>query len=647
MNREGKKCVIYVRVSTEMQVDGFSLEGQKNVLKRFVEREAMELVHVYEDAGKSGKSIEGRPAFQRMIDDIQDGLEIDYVLVYKLSRFGRNAADILTSLELIQSYDVNLIATEEGIDSSQTSGKLLISVLSAVSEIERENIIEQTMNGRREKARQGGWNGGFAPYGYSLINGELFINEEEAPVIREIFETFVNDPVGLGGVAKKLNLQGIKKIVRQNGTIDTWSRSLIQRIIDNPVYAGYIAFGRRTKQKVKGTKNEYRMVETDDYLLSEGKHEPIISRELWEKTVEKRKKTGGAQESCVGYTRTHLLTGILRCPKCGGPMYAQKNSWVNKDGENHEKYSYQCVNRRQVRGRACDYSRSLKKEVIEPIVTHLVGQLLVDDIYATKIKKLIAHEIDTSKFEKEKANYEKKLADVISSKESLEDEIDSLPKNLKNRERIYKDLTKRLYGMYDVIDDLEGRIKDVNLKINGVKQNEMTLDNIYSILKNFNKLFNIISDKEKRELITSFIKEINFYEDFDDVKILKSIKLNFPVSINGNVIQEIENISTDGLNIVLDFENDDSLELINKTMECVEEANRGKKVTYPMIMEYIMDKYGFQVHSCNIAEVKRKLGIDMRACFNKSKKPNGPKRAPVTKEKEAAILDALKHFYVI
>lgn len=82
-------------------------------------------------------------------------------------------------------------------------------------------------------------------------------------------------------------------------------------------------------------------------------------------------------------------------------------------------------------------------------------------------------------------------------------------------------------------------------------------------------------------------------------------------------------------------------------MECVEEANRGKKVTYPMIMEYIMDKYGFQVLSCNIAEVKRKLGVDMRLCYNKSKKPNGPKRAPVTKEKEAAILDALKHFYVI
>jgi Site-specific recombinases, DNA invertase Pin homologs len=135
-----------------MQVDGFSLDGQKTSLKRFADREEMEIVDIYEDAGKSGKSIEGRPAFKQMLCDIENGLDIDYILVYKLSRFGRNAADILNSLEHVQSFGVNLICIEEGIDSSQTSGKLLISVLSAVAEIERENIIEQTMNGRKEKA---------------------------------------------------------------------------------------------------------------------------------------------------------------------------------------------------------------------------------------------------------------------------------------------------------------------------------------------------------------------------------------------------------------------------------------------------------------------------------------------------------------
>ena len=199
MNREGKRYISYKRVSTEMQVDGFSLEGQNNRIIRFGEREEMVCVGEYEDAGKSGKSIEGRPDFKRMLADIENGLEVDYVLVYKLSRFGRNAADILNSLALIQSYGVELICVEEGIDSSQTSGKLLISVLSAVAEIERENILEQTMNGRKEKARQGGWNGGPAPYGYSLKDNKLIIDEKESEIIKTIYHKFLYENIGYSG----------------------------------------------------------------------------------------------------------------------------------------------------------------------------------------------------------------------------------------------------------------------------------------------------------------------------------------------------------------------------------------------------------------------------------------------------------------
>ena len=292
MNRYGKRCVLYPRVSTEMQVDGYSLEGQKNMLTRFADREEMIVVDTYEDAGKSGKSIEGRPAFQKMLRDIEDGLDIDYILVYKLSRFGRNAADILNSLELVQSYGVNLICIEEGIDSSQTSGKLLISVLSAVAEIERENIIEQTMNGRREKARQGGWNGGFAPYGYTLEDNKLMIEETEAVAIRKIFELYTSSEIGLGGIANQLNLQGIRKIPRQNGTLEDWTGHFIKLILDNPVYCGKIAYGRRTKEKVKGTKNDYQMKRNDDYILTEGQHKGIVSEEVWEKAHAKRLRTG-------------------------------------------------------------------------------------------------------------------------------------------------------------------------------------------------------------------------------------------------------------------------------------------------------------------------------------------------------------------
>ncbi len=114
----------------------------------------------------------------------------------------------------MQDFGVNLICVEDGIDSSKDAGKLMISVLSAVAEIERENIRVQTMEGRIQKAREGKWNGGFAPYGYKLVNGELTINEEEAVAIRTIFDQYVNTDKGSNGVAKYLEDHGIYKIMR-------------------------------------------------------------------------------------------------------------------------------------------------------------------------------------------------------------------------------------------------------------------------------------------------------------------------------------------------------------------------------------------------------------------------------------------------
>ena len=167
-------CYIYTRVSTAMQVDGYSLDAQKDKLRKYAAFQDYYVAGEYSDEGKSGKSVDGRPEFMRMLRDIEEGKDrISYVLVFKLSRFGRNAADVLTSLQRMQDFGVNLICVEDGIDSSKDSGKLMISVLSAVAEIERENILVQTMEGRRQKAREGKWNGGFAPYGYKLVDRQL------------------------------------------------------------------------------------------------------------------------------------------------------------------------------------------------------------------------------------------------------------------------------------------------------------------------------------------------------------------------------------------------------------------------------------------------------------------------------------------
>ena len=533
MNRSGKKCVLYPRVSTEMQVDGFSLDGQKNNLRRFADREEMEIINIYEDAGKSGKSIEGRPAFKQMLLDIENGLEIDYVLVYKLSRFGRNAADILNSLEHIQSFGVNLICIEEGIDSSQTSGKLLISVLSAVAEIERENIIEQTMNGRKEKARQGGWNGGFAPYGYFLKDKQLFIQETEADAVRIIFDKFANTNMGFTKIAKYLNLQGIEKISRANGSLTQWSTHFVRMIIDNPVYCGKIAFGRRAREKVKGTKNEYKQTPQENYILAEGQHEAIISEELWNLAHEKRELTGVKSPSKIGRDRAHLLSGILKCPKCGGPMYTNKHAWTNKDGTYREIYYYVCSKARAERGKSCDYTATLKKTDIEPLVIEAIRELIQNQDFAGEIKSRIGKEIDTSTLNRELRNYESKLREIELNKTRLENEIDSLPEDTRFRERKIHDMTLRLDGLYDIIVELEEKIEDVLLRRKAVEQDAITLENIYTLLANFDIVFDKITDDEKKSLISSLIKEIEIFPRDEAELPLKSILFNFPVYKDG------------------------------------------------------------------------------------------------------------------
>lgn len=306
-----QRCYIYTRVSTAMQVDGFSLDAQKEKLKKYADYQDMVVVREFSDEGKSGKNVDGRPQFKEMLELIEAGTDdIDYVLVFKLSRFGRNAADVLSSLQKMQDFGVNLICVEDGIDSSKDAGKLMISVLSAVAEIERDNILVQTMEGRKQKAREGKWNGGFAPYGYKLVDGSLFIAEDEVEVIKIIFDKYINTTMGVAAIAAFLNESGYVKKKRQNNTIDGFASSFVKGVIDNPVYCGKLAYGRRKTEKVQGKRNEFHVVKQDEFMVVDGEHEAIISAEEWKAAQDKRKTTG------VKRVKTHSLEHehILLCP---------------------------------------------------------------------------------------------------------------------------------------------------------------------------------------------------------------------------------------------------------------------------------------------------------------------------------------------
>ena len=156
-----KKCYIYTRVSTAAQTEGYSLEAQTERLRKYADYKEMEVVREYCDAGRSGMSIKGRPAFMEMMDDIScEKDEISCVLVFKLSRFGRNAADILKSVQLLMDFDVDLVCVEDAIDSSTQGGRLTLAILSAVAEMEHENITVQFTTARMQKLMNGGWPGG-------------------------------------------------------------------------------------------------------------------------------------------------------------------------------------------------------------------------------------------------------------------------------------------------------------------------------------------------------------------------------------------------------------------------------------------------------------------------------------------------------
>ncbi len=534
MAKDRVKVYTYTRVSTTIQIEGYSLDAQKARMKAFAEYNDYEIVGEYEDAGKSGKSIEGRAEFNRMLEDIKSGKDgVSFVLVFKLSRFGRNAADVLSTLQVMQDFGVNLVCVEDGIDSSKDAGKLMISVLSAVAEIERENIRVQTMEGRIQKAREGKWNGGFAPYGYQLENGQLVINEEEAKAIRIIFDQYVHTTTGANGLAKYLANHGIYKIQRQNGKNPLFDAALIRKIIKNPVYCGKIAYGRRRTEKVHGTRNEYKLVEQDDYLLVDGLHEAIIPEDLWHEAQVKALAQAKKYERIDrgNETKIHLLSGIVKCPICGAGMYGNKSIKHKPDGSKYKDfYYYGCKHRTMTRGHKCDYKKQIHEELLDDAVAEVIVKLVSNPKFAAMMQEKINMQVDTTVIEQEIETYEKQLRQSYAVKSKLMEEIDSLDPDDKHYVKRKSDLDARLYKMYDKIEDVENQLTTVRAKKMAIEADKLTADNIYKVLIYFDKLYSAMNDLEKRQLMETLISEIQVYEERQpNGQWLKSIKFKLPI----------------------------------------------------------------------------------------------------------------------
>ena len=298
LKQETIKAAIYVRVSTDEQAQyGYSIEAQKEKLLAFCKSQDWEVYKTYVDDGFRATTL-NRPEIQKLIEESNSG-KFNMVVFYKLDRLSRSVKDLSYLIETFEKNNTAIKSITEPFDTSSPPGKLMFNMLGSFAQFERELIGERTRLGVGRRVREGKWTTS-PPFGYSMINGELVINEKDVPFYKRIVELCLYHNFGTKLIAMKLNEED--KITKRAGK---WSDSTIWRILTNPVY--------------------YGMVRWHDEIY-QGKHEPIIAKEEFE-TIQKRlrEKNRTPERS---HSSPNILNGLIACGLCNSNLTPSKGKKI-------------------------------------------------------------------------------------------------------------------------------------------------------------------------------------------------------------------------------------------------------------------------------------------------------------------------------
>ena len=227
----------------------------------------------------------------------------------------------------------------------------------------------------------------------------------------------------------------------------------------------------------------------------------------------------------------HLLSGIVKCPICGTGMYGNKSIKYKKDGTKYKDFFYYaCKHRKFIDGQRCTYNKQINEDILNGAVIEIISKLINNSKFADMIKDKIDTKIDTTEIDIEIGNYEKQLRQYQLVKNNLINEVDMLDPENKHYMEIKNDLNERLYSMYDKIDDVRVMLNDACARKETIESEKLTSDNIYKILMQFDKLFCIMCDEEKRKLVELLIDEIQIYEERQsNGQWIKSMKFKLPI----------------------------------------------------------------------------------------------------------------------
>lgn len=506
----------YIRVSTERQVEGYSIEGQITQIEQYCQFNGYELVDIYADRGISGKSM-NRPELQRMLNDAKNG-KLDCVMVYKTNRLARNTSDLLTIVEELHRQNVEFFSLSERMEVKNSTGKLMLQILASFSEFERNTILENIYTGQRQRALEGYYQGNL-PLGYNNIpdnKKELMINQHEANIVKYIFESYAKGH-GYRKIANALNHKGY---VTKKG--NPFSISAVTYILSNPFYIGKIQFA-----KYKDWNDKRRKGLNDKPVIAEGKHTPIISQSLWDK-VQARKKQVSEKPQVHG-KGTNILTGIISCPQCSAPMAASNTTNTLKDGTKKRIRYYSCSNFRNKGSKVCS-ANSVRADVIEKYVMNQILEIVKSD----KVLKQVVERVNQeNQVDVAALNHD------IAYKQQQFDEISTKLKNLIQTIEDNPDLTSALKP---TIHQYETQLNDITNQINQLKHQQNQEKPFYDtkqIAALLQRIFQNIESMDKSQLKALYLTVI----DRIDIRKDENHKKQFFVTLklNNEIIKQLFN----------------------------------------------------------------------------------------------------------
>lgn len=449
------KTAIYIRVSTEEQAkEGYSISAQKQRLKAYCIAQDWDITGMYVDEGLSAKDT-NRPELERMIKDIESK-KVECVLVYKLDRLTRSVLDLYQLLQLFDSHDCKFKSATEVYDTTTAIGRLFITLVAALAQWERENLAERIRFGLQEKARQGKWAVNLAPFGYEIKGDYLEINKEEAAIVKEIFQLYL-EGYGMAKIALELNHRGLSTKAERD-----WHSNKIQYILTNPTYTGKMRWNYR--------------VNKENYFEVEDAVPAIIEKEVFDQ-VQKIMETRRTAHPRAA-TSEFIFSGVLKCARCGSPMAGRYG--YSKRGETiHRPRGYYCTRQRQG---LCDM-RQISEKHLE--------QRFLDVISKWDIRAMEIPEVE-------------KPATSTEERERITAQLEAIEMRKKKWQYAWAN---------DMIsdDDLAARMEEEHKKEQPLKEQLLNLpDSAEESSVDENDLLNILSDMRKNWNYMTALEKKNF-----------------------------------------------------------------------------------------------------------------------------------------